>query len=84
MMIPVSRAGIYQTVRGVDRAEALASEVIITAKEGQRVLPLPEGNTYLGFLFAYGETALGVEHRLRQAHRSLEFEIAEMLPVMSR
>jgi biotin carboxylase len=84
MMIPVSRAGVYQTVRGVDRAEALADEVMITAKEGQRVLPLPEGNTYLGFLFAYGETASGVEHRLRRAHRSLEFEIAEMLPVMSR
>ena len=45
MMILVPRAGIYQGVRGVDRAEALADEVIITAKEGQTVLPLPEGNT---------------------------------------
>jgi biotin carboxylase len=84
MMIPVLRAGIYQTARGVDRAEMLADEVIITAKEGQRVLPLPEGNTYLGFLLAYGETALGVENRLRQAHKALEFEIAETLPVVSR
>ncbi len=84
MMIPVLRAGIYQNVRGVDRAQTLADEVIVTAKEGQRVLPLPEGNTYLGFLFAYGETALAVEERLRLAHKSLEFEIAETLPVMSR
>jgi formate-dependent phosphoribosylglycinamide formyltransferase (GAR transformylase) len=84
MMIPVCRAGIYQTVRGVERAEAFADEVRITAKEGQRVLPLPEGNTYLGFLFAYGETALGVEERLRRAHDALKFEIAEMLPVFSR
>lgn len=84
MMIPVPRAGIYRAVRGVDRAEVLADEVIITAKEGQRVLPLPEGNTYLGFLFAYGETALGVEQRLRRAHKNLEFEIAETLPVVSR
>lgn len=84
MMIPVPRAGIYQAVRGVDRAEVLADEVIITAKEGQRVLPLPEGNTYLGFLFAYRETALGVEQRLRRAHKNLEFEIAETLPVVSR
>jgi hypothetical protein len=68
----------------VDRAEILADGVIITAKEGQRVLPLPEGNTYLGFLFAYGETALGVENRLRQAHQTLEFEIVETLPVVSR
>jgi hypothetical protein len=84
MMIPVPRAGIYQSARGVDRAEILADGVIITAKEGQRVLPLPEGNTYLGFLFAYGETALGVENRLRQAHQTLEFEIVETLPVVSR
>ena len=57
---------------------------MITAKTGQRVFPLPEGNTYLGFLFAYGETASPVEERLRQAHQSLEFEIAGTLPVMSR
>ena len=84
MMIPVPRAGIYQGVRGVDRAEALADEVIITAKEGQPVLPLPEGNTYLGFLFAYGETASRVEERVRWAHKYLEFEIAETLPVVRR
>jgi hypothetical protein len=84
MMIAVPRAGIYQGVRGVDRAEVLADEVIITAKQGQPVLPLPEGNTYLGFLFAYGETASRVEERLRQAHKHLEFEIAETLPVVSR
>ena len=81
-MIPVPRAGIYQTACGVDDAAAIADEVTITAKEGQRVLPLPEGNTYLGFLFAYGETALSVENRLRRAHEALTFEIAEMLPVV--
>jgi len=84
MMIPVLRAGIYQSVRGVGDAAAIADEVMITAKEGQRVLPLPEGNTYLGFLFAYGETALDVENRLRKAHEMLQFEVAEMLPVVSR
>ena len=48
------------------------------------MLPLPEGNTYLGFLFAYGETASRVEERLRRAHKYLEFEIAETLPVVRR
>jgi len=47
------------------------------------VLPLPEGNTYLGFLFAYGETAFGVEERLRRAHDALKCEITEMLPVVA-
>jgi len=50
--------------------------VTITAKEG--LLPLPEGNTHLGFLFAYGETAIGV----RRAHDALKFEITEMLPAV--
>jgi len=45
---------------------------------------LPEGNTYLGFLFAYGQTASRVEERLRRAHKHLEFEINETLPVVSR
>lgn len=84
MMIPVPSAGIYKAVRGIDNARAIADEVIVTAKEGQRLLPLPEGNTYLGFLFAYGETALSVEERLRRAHNALQFEIAEMLPVITR
>lgn len=84
MMIPVPRAGVYHSVSGVSDAEAIVEEVIITAKEGQRVLPLPEGNTYLGFLFAYGKTALSVEERLRRAHSVLRFEITEMLPVVVR
>jgi hypothetical protein len=57
--------------------------LIITAKQGQPVLPLPEGNTYLGFLFAYGEAVSPVEARLRRAHKLLEFEITETLPVVS-
>ncbi|HET8638492.1 MAG TPA: ATP-grasp domain-containing protein [Acidobacteriaceae bacterium] len=84
MMIPVPRAGIYTSVRGVSKAEAIADEVIVTAKEGQRIFPLPEGNTYLGFLFAFGEAPGAVENRLRCAHRALQFEIAETLPVLSR
>lgn len=81
-MIPVESAGIYRTVRGVDEASEIADEVIITAKDGQRVWPLPEGNTYLGFLFAYGETASRVEERLRRAYRTLEFEVSGILPIV--
>ena len=43
-----------------------------------------EGITYLGFLFAYAETASQVEERLRQAHQFLDFEIMETLRVVSR
>ena len=39
--------------------------------------PLPEGDRYLGFLFARGETPAQVEHALRAAHARLEIDIVE-------
>jgi len=86
MMIPIPKAGIYQGVEGVENAAAVTGieDVIITAKEGQTILPLPEGSSYLGFLFARGERAEQVESALRKAHAHLHFEIATLLPVISR
>ena len=82
MMIPVPRPGIYQGASGLTAAQAIADEVILTAKEGQRMQPLPEGNTYLGFLFVWDKSPAIVESRLRQAHEALQFHIAETLPVV--
>jgi len=45
---------------------------------------LPEGASYLGFIFARGETPDCVELALRQAHGCLSFEIATALPVVRR
>ena len=36
---------------------------------------LPEGNKYLGFIFANGDTPEVVEAALRVAHNELEFTI---------
>ena len=55
---------------------------MITAKEGQTILPLPEGASYLGFIFARGDSATQVERALREAHTALRFKIATALPVM--
>ena len=81
MMIPIPKGGIYESVEGVERARAVAGieDVIITATEGQRLIPLPEGATYLGFLFARAESPAEVEAALRQAHGELRFEIATVL-----
>jgi hypothetical protein len=80
MMIPIPRAGVYQDVEGVENAGA---EVIITAKQGQKLVPLPEGASYLGFIFARGETPAEVERTLRAAHSRLEFRIATALETLS-
>jgi biotin carboxylase len=85
-MIPVPRSGIYRDTAGVDRARGVrdVEEVVITAKDGQRVLTLPEGNTYLGFIFSRASTPERVEMALREAHAELAFDIAGTLPVVTR
>jgi biotin carboxylase len=86
MMIPIPRAGIYEDVAGVEEASAVSGieEVVITAKEGQKLVPLPEGASYLGFLFARGRTPDEVEAALRRSHALLEFKITPSLPVVTR
>jgi hypothetical protein len=85
MMIPIPREGIYVDAEGLDRASAEPGieDVIITAKQGQKLTPLPEGASYLGFIFARGESPEAVDRALRSAHRQLRFEIAAALPVIS-
>jgi len=50
-------------------------EVTLTINRGQRLRPLPEGNRYLGFIFAHAETPAEAEAALRRAHARLRFEI---------
>jgi hypothetical protein len=57
-------------------------DIIITAKQGQKLIPLPEGNSYLGFIFARDNSPNAVEQALRASHARLSFEIATALPVM--
>ena len=75
MMIPVPGSGELHEVRGVDQARAvpLVEDVVITAHRGQRLMPLPEGARYPGFIFARGPTPGAVEGALREAHRRLQF-----------
>jgi biotin carboxylase len=78
LMLPIPRGGILRAVRG--REEALAvpgvEEVTITIPLGQPVVPLPEGDRYLGFVFARADTPAEAEAALRLAHRRLRFVIA--------
>lgn len=78
MMIPIPGAGILKKVDGLDEARAVPGieEIDITIHLENRVTPPPEGNAYLGFIFARGETPEAVEAALREAHRRLRFTIA--------
>jgi biotin carboxylase len=84
MMIPIPRAGFYQETRRVEQANALPGvvDIVITAKVGQKLLPLPEGSSYLGFIFARGHSPEFVEETLRRAHEQLQFVITPALPIV--
>jgi biotin carboxylase len=83
MMIPIPRRGILHGVGGVEAAARLpgVEDVVITAELGRAVEPLPEGDKYLGFIFAKGERPEQVEHALREAHARLRIDIRAPLPV---
>ena len=54
----------------------------MTAKPDQRLVPLPEGASYLGFIFARGAAAAEVEQALREAHACLRFVIDPEVPML--
>jgi biotin carboxylase len=81
LMIPIPGPGLLRGVEGVDEARAVPGieDVEITARLNYPLVPLPEGDGYLGFVFARGETADGVEDSLRRAHARLRFRIQREL-----
>jgi ATP-grasp domain/L-amino acid ligase C-terminal domain 2/ATP-grasp N-terminal domain len=85
MMIPIPRRGIYRGVDGIGAARQVPAvdDVRITAKADQLLVPLPEGASYLGFIFARAERSAGVEEALRAAHAQLTFAIDAELPVLT-
>jgi biotin carboxylase len=74
MMLPIRAAGVLEKVSG--QAEALAVDGVvgleISIPAGRPVVPLPEGDRYLGFVFAQGPTPADVELALRRAEAALD------------
>ncbi len=84
MMIPIPHAGVLEAVKNVEEAAQTpgVEGVEITAKPRQQLVPLPEGSSYLGFIFARGESPEIVEEALRRAHGKLRFVISPSLTVV--
>ncbi len=79
MMIPIPLAGVLERVTGLEEARGVKGivEATITLRPGQRLIPLPEGWRYLGFLFSRADTPAEAERALRQAHAKLGIETRE-------
>ena len=85
MMIPIPAAGILVDVGGLEEARRapLIESIEIAVQPIQKIVPLPEGGSYLGFIIARGDTPQEVEEALRRAHRLLHLEIAPAIAVWS-
>lgn len=81
MMIPIPSEGRLIAVDDIEKAKAVSgiTDIEITLRRNQEVIPLPEGRSYLGFIFARGKTAEGVETALRTAQRQLSIQIRQRL-----
>jgi biotin carboxylase len=82
LMIPIVEGGILRRVEGITQARAVPwiEDVVIAVREGYELVPLPEGATYLGFIFAHAPTPPAAEASLREAHARLKIVVA---PVMA-
>jgi hypothetical protein len=69
MMLPIRAAGRLEAVHGQEAARAVVDieSLVLTIPAGERLVPLPEGDRYLGFLFARSEEPAAVEVALREA-----------------
>jgi biotin carboxylase len=81
MMIPIPKGGILRGVSGEEEAATVPgiTGVQISAKINHPIVPLPEGSSYLGFIFAQGDLPDDVEASLRAAHEKLDFRIQSQI-----
>ena len=86
MMIPIPRSGVFRGVTGVDQAKGVVGvdDVLVTAKPDQLLLALPEGASYLGFIFARAATPEAAEQAVRTAHGCLRVAIDPWLEVLNQ
>jgi hypothetical protein len=84
MMIPIPHRGVFRRAAGIGDARAIAGidDIHITAKTDQLLIPLPEGASYLGFIFAHGDGPGDVDRSLRAAHARLTFAIDPEIPMV--
>ncbi|HEY2563016.1 MAG TPA: ATP-grasp domain-containing protein [Acidimicrobiales bacterium] len=77
MMLPIKAGGVIDEVTGRDRALAIDGVVgvEISIPPGRPVVPLPEGDRYLGFIFARAGTPDDVVEALRHAEACIEVHL---------
>ena len=88
LMIPIPARGILKRVEGLTQAQKVAHvrSVEIYIQPGYELVPLPEGSSYLGFIFAQSPDYADTLQALKDAHACLKFITGErwqLLPANS-
>ena len=75
LMIPITSSGILKRVEGLTEAmqTPYVKDVEIHINPGYELLPLPEGASYLGFIFAQAPDAEQTYNALKTAYSRLRF-----------
>lgn len=83
MMIPVKEKGLLKRVEGLLDAnkEKHIDKIDIIIREGHELVPLPEGNQYLGYIFASADSPEQVTAAIREAYAKLRFITAPVFSI---
>ena len=83
MMIPIREKGLLKRVEGLLEANKVKhiDKIDIIIREGHELIPLPEGNQYLGYIFASADTAEQVTVAIREAYGLLKFIVAPIFKI---
>jgi biotin carboxylase len=77
LMIPTPEGGVLTSVRGESETRAIPgiTGMDFTIRPGEEVVPPPEGDRYLGFVYARAGTPEEVESALRRAMSELQVQL---------
>lgn len=75
LMIPITNSGLLKRVEGLTDAMQVnyIKDIEIHIREGYELVPLPEGSSYLGFIFAQAPNYEETFHALKSAYQKLRF-----------
>lgn len=84
MMIPIREKGLLKRVEGLLEANKVPdiNKIDIIIPQGHELVPLPEGNQYLGYIFASAESPEQVTAAIREAYAHLKFITAPVFKIV--
>lgn len=83
MMLPITEAGLLKRTEGISEAKKIKhiDNIEIVIPNGHELIPLPEGNQYLGYIFASAKNNTEVIDAIRQAYDCLNFVVAPLFKI---